>query len=398
MGVGTIYNPFLILIRLIKYLYIIFFLIVSFSNVVSASENNNQLKIGLLVPFSGELKDVGKSIMLSLHLALREIDNKDITVVPRDSGTNDKKKLNLAITELKNQGVKIVIGPIERSSHEELKRHQSMIFISPSNISSEVESNIISFGINLESQLKSITNFLDKNKKTKTVIMFPDDEYAQYIEDKLLEMNIKSFKIFKYNTDPKLITSDIEKLTNYSQRKRNLENRKKVLEDKEDEESIKELEILEQKYTLGKVNYDSFIIIDFGNSLKSVLTSLIFVDVNQNEVLFLTANQWFDRSIFLENSVKKIFYPSINFKSYKKYKNNYLKTFGVEPFEISILTYDALGLIYYIWEKNKKINTVRDFLIKNKIKGKLGRFNFENSKLYHDLEIYRAEDNKFSKM
>ena len=181
--------------------------------------------------------------------------------------------------------------------------------------------------------------------------MFPDDEYAQYIENKLLEMNIKSFKIFKYNTDPKLITSDIEKLTNYSQRKRNLENRKKVLEDKEDEESIKELEILEQKYTLGKVNYDSFIIIDFGNSLKSVLTSLIFVDVNQNEVLFLTANQWFDRSIFLENSVKKIFYPSINFKSYKKYKNNYLKTFGVEPFEISILTYDALGLIYYIWEK-----------------------------------------------
>ena len=228
--------------------------------------------------------------------------------------------------------------------------------------------------------------------------MFPDNEYSQYIENKLLEMNIKSFKIFKYNTDPKLITSDIEKLTNYSQRKRNLENRKKVLEDKEDEESIKELEILEQKYTLGKVNYDSFIIIDFGNSLKSVLTSLIFVDVNQNEVLFLTANQWFDRSIFLENSVKKIFYPSINFKSYKKYKNNYLKTFGVEPFEISILTYDALGLIYYIWEKNKKINTVRDFLIKNKIKGKLGRFNFENSKLYHDLEIYRAEDNKFSKM
>ena len=34
--------------------------------------------------------------------------------------------------------------------------------------------------------------------------MFPDDEYTQYIEDKLLEMNIKSFKIFKYNTDPKL--------------------------------------------------------------------------------------------------------------------------------------------------------------------------------------------------
>ncbi|MGA0300558.1 MAG: hypothetical protein ACO3OJ_05550, partial [Paracoccaceae bacterium] len=47
------------------------------------------------------------------------------------------------------------------------------------------------------------------------------------------------------------------------------------------------------------VNFDSVIIIDFGNNLKSVLTSLVYTDVNQKDVLFTTINQWFDESIFL---------------------------------------------------------------------------------------------------
>ena len=52
-----------------------------------------------------------------------------------------------------------------------------------------------------------------------------------------------------------------------------------MFEDKEDEQSKRELEKLEQKYTLGDVNFDSVIIIDFGIVLKSVLTSLVYTDV-----------------------------------------------------------------------------------------------------------------------
>ena len=41
-----------------------------------------------------------------------------------------------------------------------------------------------------------------------------------------------------------------------------------MFEDKEDEQSKKQLERLEQLYTLGEVNFDSVIIIDFGSTLK----------------------------------------------------------------------------------------------------------------------------------
>ena len=69
------------------------------------------------------------------------------------------------------------------------------------------------------------------------------------------------------------------------------------------------------------------IIIDFGNSLKSTLTSLVYTDVNQSDVLFTTVNQWFDESIFYENTIKNLFYPSINYKQFKKYNDKYFKKF-----------------------------------------------------------------------
>ena len=170
-----------------------------------------------------------------------------------------------------------------------------------------------------------------------------------------------------------------------------------MFEDKEDEQSKKQLERLEQKYTLGDVNFDSVIIIDFGSSLKSVLTSLVFTDVDQEKVLFTTLNQWFDESIFYENTVKSLYYPSVNYKEFKKYKYNYIKIFNNFPSEITILAYDAMGLIYYVWKKNGKINSINDFSFKNKIRGKIGTFSFENKKIIQDLNIYKTKNKKFIK-
>ena len=186
-------------------------------------------------------------------------------------------------------------------------------------------------------------------------------------------------------------------MTNYSQRKRSLDLRKKILEEKDDPQSKRELKELEQKYTIGDVNFDSVIIIDFGSSLKSVLTSLVFTDVDQDKVLFTTVNQWFDESIFYENTVKSLYYPSVNYKEFKTYKEKYFKNFKNYPSEITILTYDAIGLIYYVWKKNGKIASIDDFSFKEKIKGKIGTFSFDNKKIIQDLNIYRAKNNKFTK-
>ena len=374
-------------------IYIIFF----FNSNLLSEGNNKVLKIGLLAPLSGSYSELGNSILHSLQLALEEIDDKNVFIVPKDSGFNDDKKLDAAIQDIRSKGIKIIIGPTTYAEFDVAKKYNDLIFISPSNINPEFTNNIISVGVSLESQLTALIDFVKKQKKNRTVIMYPNNQYSELIKKKIKKLNLSNIRTFTYSPNPEILTGEIETLTNYSQRKKNLNLRKKIFEDKEDTQSLKELKKLEQLYTLGDVNFDSIIIIDFGNNLKSVLTSLVYTDVDQDKVLFTTINQWFDESIFYENTIRNLYYPSINYKEFKKYNENYFKKFNIYPNEITILTYDALGLIYYVWKNNGKIDSINDFSFKNKIKGKIGTFSFKDRKVLQELNIYKTEGKKFIK-
>ena len=366
-----------------------------FNTILLANENDGKLKVGLLAPFSGEYKNLGESLLLSIQLALDEIGNDKIIIIPRDSGSDDNKKLNLAIKDIINNGVKVIIGPMTSSSFNEIEKYKDIIFISLSNKEPKISSNLINIGISLESQLAAIEQLLIKEKRKKTIILYPKNEYEKFIDEKIKLISLKDYKVFKYNPDLQTITGEIEKLTNYNQRKNNLETRKNVLKKKDDDQSRKELEILERLFTLGAVDFDSIIVIDFGSSLKTVLASLAYSDIDDTAVLISTVNQWFDENIFRENTFKNLYFPSVDMKQFKKYNENYFSLFGVNPDEITILAYDALGLIHYVWKKNKGIKSINDFFIKEKIKGKIGIFEFKEKKVTQQLKIYKTDKDKF---
>ena len=105
-------------------------------------------------------------------------------------------------------------------------------------------------------------------------------------------------------------------------------------------------------HTLGKVNFDSVFIIDFVERLKRVLTSFMFSDVSNKKVNFFTINQWFDETFFDENATQNLYIPSIDLENSKKFNKKISKILNEEPNQVSILAYDALGLIYYCWLNN----------------------------------------------
>ena len=374
------------------------YLLISFNTYVFSNENNNEnhLKIGVLAPFSGEFKDLGETVLYSVNLAIHNINDRSIRIFPKDSGSN-KEKIIESCREFRDEGIKIIIGPIDSSFISELNEFDDLIFLSLSNINTILRSNIIMMGINLESQLLAINKFIKKSDKKKTLILYPNNDFSKHVEKNLNIINSSSKKLFKYSNDPKKLTSQIEKITNYKQRKRNLETRIKQLEKSDLNKDLKELNLLKQRHTLGKVNFDSIIIIDFGNGLKSVLTSLAYTDVLEKDVLIIAANQWFDESILKETSINNFYFPSINLKNLREFQMNFFQTYNFRPNEIALLSYDSVGLIYYIWKKNIKINSTKDFNLKKEIKGKIGEFKIVNNKVIQNLSIYELKDKKFVK-
>jgi len=375
---------------------IIFLCLVSVLNIqkISAEE---KIKIGLLVPITGQHSEIGKSIIKSVRLAINKIDNPLIEILPRDTQSNPSLTLKKA-KELNDIGVKIIIGPVFNKNLIYLDEIKDVIFLSLTNKIVNNPKNIISTGINSEYQFNTISKFQKINKIEKTIILIPKENYKEEIEKAIQQSKIKINRVYYYESDPTKLTNQIEKITKYFQRKKNLENEIIKLEKSNKPNKKREIEDLKKLDTLGKIDFDAIIISDFDESLKSITTSLLYTDVSPKDVYFITLNQWFDESLLKETSSQPIYFPSINKKNYDYFINTYHETFNEYPNQLSFLSYDLVGLVYYLIDKNNFVVNKKMFLKKNMFKGKIGIFDIKNNKINHILNFYKVENGSFKKI
>ena len=151
---------------------------------------------------------------------------------------------------------------------------------------------------------------------------------------------------------------------------------------------------------MGKVNFNSVVIADFDESLKSVATSLLYTDVSPEKKYFISLNQWFNESLIQEKSLQPIYYPSINKENWEQYKDRFYRKFKKYPNHLSLLSYDLVGLIYYLSLKNDfmTIDTQKLFKDESSFKGKIGIFDIKNNEINHRLNFYKIEKNQTIKI
>ena len=359
--------------------------------------NNEKIKIGLLVPLSGEYKELGQLIIKSTRMALNDLGTDKIEIYPRDTNLDPNKTLQSA-TQLKNEGVKIFIGPIFFKSLIYLDEVQDVVFLSLTNKTKDLPKNIISSGVNSSSQLNAIKKFLELNELKKTIFLTPDVDYKDEIKKAIRDSKVKIYKHYIYDIEPTKLTKQIEEITNYKIRKQNLADEIYRVENSDLPDKEKQLEKLKKRYTIGNVKFDSVIISDFDESLKSVITSLMYTDVSPKNKFFITFNQWFDESLFQEGSIQPLYYPSINKKNLESFNKKFEKEYNTKPNHLSLLSYDLLGLIYYLSLQTDLSNISDVFKKKNSFKGKIGIFDVENNKINHRLNFYKVDEGKIKEI
>ena len=380
-----------------KFIKIIFLTILVFPLLLNLAKASEKLKIGLLVPMTGSNKDLGQSIIKAVRLAIKDINNDLIEVVPKDTASIPNKTLQSAL-ELKEMGIKVVVGPIFHKNLKYLDEVMDVTFLSLTNKTIDLPKNVISAGINSTSQLNTIKKFIKENDLKKTIFLSPIQDYEFEVKKGIKNSKIKIFKNYDYSTEPTKLTKQIEEITNYKIRKQNLED--EILRIKSSNQTNKEkiIKKLEQRYTLGGLNFDSIIIADFDESLKSVTTSLLYTDVSPKQKYFITLNQWFNESLLNEIDIQPLYFPSINRNNFENYKQKFFQEFKEYPSHLSLLSYDLVGLVYYLSLKNNFSDTNKLFKVKNSFKGKIGIFDIKNNKINHRLNFYKIEDKNFIKI
>ena len=383
------------MIKLIKILIIIglgTFLL--FFQTVNASQ---KIKIGLLIPMTGSNKEIGHSIVKAVSLAVKDIDNSSIEIYPKDTASRPNQTLKSAF-ELKQMGINVVIGPVFYESLAYLDEMKDITFLSLTNKNLDLPKNVISAGINSTSQFNTIKKFLEKNDIERTIFLTPIREYEFEVKKGMKDSKIKIFKEYDYSTDPTKLTKQIEEITKYKIRKQNLEDEITRIKNSNELNKEKKIKGLEKRYTIGNLNFDAVVISDFDESLKSVTKSLLYTDVQPKNKYFITLNQWFDESLMKETDVQPIYYPSINKENFDSYKIKYFNAFNKDPSHLSLLSYDLVGLIYYLSFKSDLSNLNKVFKKQNSFKGKIGIFDVKNNKINHRLNFYKIKDKKFIKI
>ncbi|WP_415271849.1 ABC transporter substrate-binding protein [Candidatus Pelagibacter sp. Uisw_121] len=380
--------------KIIKIILLLTFTLSMNMGIVKANE---KIKIGLLVPLTGKNSEIGESIIKSARLAINKIDNPSIEIIPRDTKSNSETTLEAA-KELASSGVKIIIGPVFNESLIYLDKLNEVTFLALTNKNNNFSKNIINAGINATSQLNAINKFIKLNKIEKTIFLTPDMSFKNEIKEAISNSKIKILENYIYDTDPTKLTEQIEKITRYEVRKQNLEDEIVRLEKSDQSNKERLIEILKKKDTLGSVSFDSLVISDFDESLKSVTTSLLYTDVSPEEKYFITLNQWFDESLLKETSSQPLYFPSANKKNYDKFSAEYFEKYNQYPNQLSFLSYDLVGLVYYLILQNNSVIDQNMFTKKTLFKGKVGIFEIKNNKINHILNFYKVEDEKFKKV
>ena len=379
------------IIKIILLLTLTFFL--SLGNVFS----EEKIKIGLLVPLTGENSEMGQSIIKAVRLAINQINSLSIEIIPKDTASSPEITLRSA-KELDTLGVKIVIGPVFNENLIYLDELSNLIFLSLTNRNNNRSKNIINAGINATSQLNAIKKFIKLNKIKKTIFLTPDVNYKNEIRKAISSSKIKIIKNYIYNTDPTKLTEQIEIITDYKRRKQNLQDEVKRLEESNENNKEKLIEKLKKSDTLGDVRFDSLIIADFDESLKSVTTSLLYTDISPKEKYLITLNQWFDESLLKETGSQPLYFPSINKKNYEDFSSEYFQQYNQYPNQLSFLSFDLIGLVYYLILQNNSTVDEKLFTKKTLFKGKVGIFEIKNNRINHILNFYKVENDKFKKI
>ena len=386
-----------------KKIIILFLLILSLNSKVYAK---SELKLGALLPLSGEHTILGNNIYKSILITIFELENLRIKVIPLDTQST-KSGTKIAFQKGLREQVDIFIGPIffdNLTEIKDLEGFKDKIFFSYSNNENNNLPNVINFGINLSSQIKALEKVFNQNER---YIFFGDSSnFTKKVSEKAKKLKSKRAQTVIYKNF-KDIGIKTKQVTNFNFRNkkhlREIKRLEKIQKEKEIEKTedaalhAKYIENMKKHDTLDKVKFRKVFLSSYNEELIASLSYFDFYDANYKDVQFITLNLWFEKKYLNEPSFENIIFPSINYKAYQELNEKYQKNFNRDIYHLEVLTFDMIPLIASTWF-NSKDRKLKASNFNGSYKGKTGNFSIKENRANRDLILYKIINKKFKKI
>lgn len=341
-------------------------------------KNTDKIKIGCILPLSGQFQPFGEMALKAIQLALSEFSAKnpdtDIKLIIENNHSSEKGS-KLAAEKLIEKEVSAIIGPFHTAETAAIEAQQNMtpimVMTHKQNITKDRDFVFRNF-ITPKMQASALVSYAKNTLKiNKFAVLYPDEPYGKNFMnafwDAAQQNNCQITGAEKYSPDASDYTDSIKKLTGlYYEGLREIKPENKITENELLEQAQKE----ENEELEPIINFNAIFIPDGPTKVGILAPQLAYYDVSN--VLYLGPNLWKNGNIIQtsEGYIKKAIYTALfyneseNYIS-RKFTDTYSSVFGSKPEFVEAISYDTAMFIFSAAKKAQSPSPqlIRDAII-----------------------------------
>ncbi len=144
---------------------------------------DGKVRVAILLPLSGDSKEVGQGMLDAAQMALFDLGKKNIVLLPIDSGGTPEQASD-AVRNALGQGAQIILGPLFSTSTQAIApiaRGAGVNIISFSNDPAVAGNGVYLMGFTVGPQVARVTSYAIAQNLRQLAVIAPNSSYGQTV-------------------------------------------------------------------------------------------------------------------------------------------------------------------------------------------------------------------------
>lgn len=320
------------------------------------------VRIGLLVPLTGERASIGRDLLDAAQISLFDVAGDNLQLLPYDTNGSPGGASRAAQRAL-SDGVQLILGPLLSGSVAAVApvaRSRGVPVVAFSNDVTVAGRGVYTMGFVPQDQVRRVVDFARNSGLTRFAGLIPNSSYGVAMADALrgatsrFGADLTEIKFYRFDEDgpensitgaPVTVANRaVRELADFDRRVRALDRKKSQLEANGSEQALAELARLERLQTEAGPSFDAVLLPAGGTDVLRLAPLLAFYDVDPSNARLLGTWLWDDPSLGAEPTMVGAWYAAPPPQSREKFLEKFRDTYGRDPDRRATLAYDGLAM------------------------------------------------------
>lgn len=299
------------------------------------------VRIGFLAPLSGPNAALGRALLDAAQMALFDLADDRLALVPRDSEGTPEGAAKAA-RELLAEGAEIIVGPLfatAAAAVAPLARERGIKVLSFSTDRTVAGNGVYILGFTPDQQVARVINFARGRGLNRFALLAPDSAYGAAVAQ-AAEMAITAtagaqlVRQERYPADSPDLTPTVRRFAAGL----------RALAAPETPAAPAEGEAAPPHAEPGRA-LDAVILPEGGARLRALAPLLPYFDVDPRSVRFLGTGLWDDPSLGAEPALVGGWFAAPQPEGFEEFRRRFEQSFGRRPPRVASLAYDSTALV-----------------------------------------------------